>query len=169
MNKKGILGSGLATLLAILIVGILIGFFFLASTIFVINSEERILDERGLLLDDSSDVIALLKTESIIGLFGGQETFNINDYLMLYSMGEIGEDLVKAKIKDAFKKSYGECYAFRYESDAGVLQQRWVPSEESITTMSLPTGKFSLRNLYAYCLQKDTLANCDIFCRVDRQ
>ncbi|OYT41287.1 hypothetical protein B6U80_01665 [Candidatus Pacearchaeota archaeon ex4484_26] len=181
-NKKGILGSELATIWAIIILAIILIIFYMLASILGLGpgfgEKTKVIPEKAFMVEDSTEVIALLKTPFEIELDSGVEkvTLPLNEILKLYTMGEVSGDVVKEKIAQAFEKSYGICYAFRYEPNFGsseILEERWIlPKATNIempeTIIFLPYGKFYFRNLYNWNKFKGGVSNLDAICQVKR-
>lgn len=186
-DKKGIMGSGLATVVAIIILALIFVVFYILSGIFFGQAEVRTLEETGFLLEDSLEVISLLKTPVEIELNMEKTNLTISTIFTLYTTGGISEDVLKEKVSESLKKSHGSCYGFKFEHDTNFLRENWdfepgnytiserfkqIFSEFTfpITTIPLPSGNFSFMNKYSGCLDihQNSLEYCDTRCGVER-
>ena len=161
------MGSGIATIVAIVVVTGILSLFFFLSSFFIFSKESAILEESSFLLEESSSLISLLKTP--IDYNG--EKVTLNDFFILYSIDIVTEEAVSEKIHNALVNSYGNCYSFKLEIDGKSLTKSWdnVDSESTEfiqSSISLPEGKFYFRNSYAGCLSDNSLKTCDAICEV---
>lgn len=186
-NKRGVVSAILETVLAVIVVTFLVSIYFILITIFFSRAETQILEERGFYIEDSAEVVTLLKTPVAVEVAGREETITINEILTLYKSDKITAGVVKEKFKETLKDSYGSCYAFKFESNDGlkILEEKWEPAswlyelqektkqlllkiKKPETTTTLVSGKLFFRNSFEYCLYQETLENCNSICGVGK-
>jgi len=183
-NKKAVIGSGLATIWAIIIIAIILVIFFLLSSVilpFKKTSENVIVTDNFALIENSESVISLLKTPFSITLNGEIIKVPLKDILILYDNNLISKtniENIKPQIKTALEKAYGACYGIYYESDNGIVfEDNWETSaylqryqqqgEITLTEINLINGKFLFRNLFDTCMIKNrNIENCKSICTI---
>lgn len=188
-NKKGIMGSELATIIAIFVLAIILAVFFILTSIVFGSMTSNVIKDKGSLADDSLEMASLLKTPTIITLDGEETKVTISDLLTLFTMEKVSEDVVKEKIKEALSKSYGECYGIKFAYNGKFLYDNWDigPSEyiisqrhpqlyewnvapAPVSTISMPSWEISFINYYTHylILHPNDFEYCDGQCGVER-
>ncbi|MBU2497118.1 MAG: hypothetical protein KJ767_03610 [Nanoarchaeota archaeon] len=182
LNKKAIIGSGLATVWAIVVIAIILAIFFLLSAVilpFKKTSENVIVTDKFTLIENSESVIALLNTPFEISLSGETVKVPLKDIFILYDnnlVSNLDMENIKPQIKTSLEKAYGSCYAIKYEG-TNIFEDNWQTSayaekwqqqgEITLTEINLISGKFSFRNLFDTCMIKNrNIENCKMACLI---
>lgn len=121
MNKKGIIGAALATLVDIIVLYIIyiisLTLFFAISSLYFGDGGIRDLEGGAIFVEYSPEVIALMKTPFEVKLDNENVELTLNEIITLYTMDKLSSEVVEEKIDEAFSKSYGSCYAFLLETE----------------------------------------------------
>ena len=184
-NKKGIMGSSMATIFAIVFTALILSVFFFFMTLASFSGRGGVNTPEfdPYWVESSAETLALLKTPIELQIDGEQQGLEIGDAFKLYSMDKTSEGQLKALVAKSLEKSYGSCYGFYLDAGGKVAEERW-PLDVSIG--QLGTGQFRLHSAtvktadytfafaesYTFCLirgdQENTLEQCDIACGVKR-
>lgn len=177
MNKKGIIGSGLATIWAILIMAIILAIFLMFTGIFNLlkfGSDDTPIDDKIVEVEQSLEVIALLKTPIKIEVDGIQEELPLSDILTLYGMGKVPEDVVNNKVNETLNKFFGNGIHFKFQygkQGDQILSGRWGHPFVGLdppphTNIYLPSGRFSMINRFHYCVLEHDIETCNTLLNV---
>jgi len=184
-NKKGIMGSSMSTIFAIVFTALILSVFFFFMTLVSFSGRGGANTPKfdPYWVESSAETIALLKTPIELQVDGEKQKIEIGDVFKLYSMDKISEGQLKELVTKSLEKSYGSCYGFYLDAGSKNAGERW-PLEVSIG--QLGTGQFRLHSAtvtstdytftfaesYTFCLisgdQQNTLEQCDIACGVKR-
>ena len=191
-EKRGIMGSAFATMLAIFfLAGIIFAFLVVTHIFFPFFLKKEFETKSALSFEDSSPAESLLKTSLKLEVDHSPKTvMTFAEFFSIYKAkveADVPEELIKDRVNEALERTYGECYAFKVEfPDGSEINYNWVeqpqsgnPSRQSILT---PTGsppltprvsviqhpkfKFSFKESYNSCLEEKSFEECNTMCNV---